>query len=468
VNDNVLRFDAATGAFVDEFIPRRSGGLNQPNGIVFGPHDHDLYITTGHFQGPGQIKAVLRFDGAGGAFEDEFVERRQLDQPHSGIFGPDGNFYVGDSGNNPGGNQSAGGRVARFDGRTGAFLGDFVTAGSGGLTHPGAIVFGPDSTGDGRLDLYATDEGPSRVMLYDGVTGAFVREFVPGGSGGLMAPWGLTFGPDGNLYVASFGAQSVMRYQGPSGPTPGAPLPAPGNSGAYFVSAGSGGLLNAFGVLFGPDGNGDGRQDLYVTSDDYYNQGFINSKLGSVKRYDGQTGAFLDTFVAPGSGGLRSTVLITFTDTDPVTLAYRRDNGPAATNRDYDSTSGILSFTLGATSKTVNDRRIGVSDVTRTGRKTGQTTLITFTVTCSAARDQLAMMSYRAVLGAATTSDNDYVARTGTLTFAPGETTKTITIEVKGDSKKEADETFYLDRFGNSSNSLFTKSRGLGTILNDD
>ena len=60
------------------------------------------------------------------------------------------------------------------------------------------------------------------------------------------------------------------------------------------------------------------------------------------------------------------------------------------------------------------------------------------------------------------------VAQTGTLTFAPGETTKTITIEVKGDSKKEANETFYLDLFGNSSNSLFTKNRGLGTILNDD
>ena len=64
--------------------------------------------------------------------------------------------------------------------------------------------------------------------------------------------------------------------------------------------------------------------------------------------------------------------------------------------------------------------------------------------------------------------DNDYVAKTGTLTFAPGETTKTITIEVKGDSKKEADETFYLDLSGLSSNGLFTKNRSLGTILNDD
>ena len=57
---------------------------------------------------------------------------------------------------------------------------------------------------------------------------------------------------------------------------------------------------------------------------------------------------------------------------------------------------------------------------------------------------------------------------TGPLPSSPGETTKTISIEVKGDSKKEADETFYLDLFGLSSNALFTKNRGIGTILNDD
>ena len=97
-----------------------------------------------------------------------------------------------------------------------------------------------------------------------------------------------------------------------------------------------------------------------------------------------------------------------------------------------------------------------------------QATQFTFTVTFSAAYDQAVTMSFRTVDGTAKTSDNDYVAKTGTLTFAPGETTKIITIEVKGDSKKEADETFYLDLFGLSSNALFTKNRGLGTILNDD
>ena len=115
-----------------------------------------------------------------------------------------------------------------------------------------------------------------------------------------------------------------------------------------------------------------------------------------------------------------------------------------------------------------DEPRISIGDVTKAEGKKNQTTTFTFTVTLSAAYDQAVTMSYRTVDGTAKTSDKDYVATTGTLTFAPGETTKTITIEVKGDSKREANEYFYLDLFGNSINSLFTKGRGIGTILNDD
>jgi hypothetical protein len=100
--------------------------------------------------------------------------------------------------------------------------------------------------------------------------------------------------------------------------------------------------------------------------------------------------------------------------------------------------------------------------------KKNQATLSIFTVTLSAAYDEPVTVSFRTADGTAKASDGDYVAKTGTLTFAPGETTKTITIEVKGDSKKEADETFYLDLYALSSTALFTKNRGVGTILNDD
>ena len=132
------------------------------------------------------------------------------------------------------------------------------------------------------------------------------------------------------------------------------------------------------------------------------------------------------------------------------------------------ATNGLIVDSEGVGAILDDEPRISISDVSKSEGKKGQTTLFTFTVSLSAAYDQPVTMSFRTVDGTAKTSDSDYVAKTGTLTFAPGETTKTITIEVKGDSKKEADETLYLDLFGNSSNSLFTKNRGLGTLLNDD
>jgi len=115
-----------------------------------------------------------------------------------------------------------------------------------------------------------------------------------------------------------------------------------------------------------------------------------------------------------------------------------------------------------------DEPRVSIGDATKREGRNGKTTLLTFTVTLSVLYDQPVTMSFQTVNGTATTSDNDYVAKTGTLTFAPGETTKTITIVVKGDSKKEASETFYLDLSGLSSNALFTKNRGIGSILNDD
>jgi hypothetical protein len=82
-------------------------------------------------------------------------------------------------------------------------------------------------------------------------------------------------------------------------------------------------------------------------------------------------------------------------------------------------------------------------------------------------------MSYRTVNWSAATGwddpqYNDYVAQTGSLTFAPGQTTKTITIEVKGDNRVEDDERFFVELFDNGSNFLSISVFGIGTVLNDD
>ena len=309
--DSVRRYDGVTGAFVDTFVPKHRGGMNQPWGVLFGPHDHNLYVSTGEFAGPGQLKGVLRYDGDTGAFIDNFAVGGNLASPRGIIFGPDGNLYVADR-KFIGQDWQLEGRVARFDGTTGAYLGDFVPLGSGGLSVPTQLVFGPSVEDSGRLDLYVVSTGTDSVLRYDGTTGAFLGEFVASGSGGLQGPVTMTFGPDGDLYVADFYSSdlAVKRFEGPSGPTPGAFIDT-------FVPAGSGGLRAPSGLIFGPDGNDDGQLDLYLA--EVAANGSIKA---SVKRYDGVSGAFIDTFVAERSGGLEGAVMITFTETDPVTLNY--------------------------------------------------------------------------------------------------------------------------------------------------
>jgi hypothetical protein len=95
------------------------------------------------------------------------------------------------------------------------------------------------------------------------------------------------------------------------------------------------------------------------------------------------------------------------------------------------------------------------------------TTTFTFTVSLSAAYDQAVTVNYSTANGTAT-AGSDYQAKSGSVTFAPGETIKTITIVVNGDRSKEANETFFVDLFGPSSNAFINTSRGIGTIFNDD
>jgi outer membrane protein assembly factor BamB len=73
------------------------------------------------------------------------------------------------------------------------------------------LVFGPDG------NLYVTSFGTGQVLRYNGTTGALLGTFVAAGSGGLSLPRGLAFGPDGNLYVGSFGSGDVLRYNGATG-----------------------------------------------------------------------------------------------------------------------------------------------------------------------------------------------------------------------------------------------------------
>src|SRR5262249_51146584 len=191
-----------------------------------------------------------------------------------------------------------------------------------------------------------------------------------------------------------------------------------------------------------------------------------------------------------GLTALAFTVSLSLAYDAPVTVDYATANGSAIVGSDYQATSGTLTIPAGQTSATItvlvigdrlaeatetflvhlsnptngsitdgqgagtivdDEPRISIDNVSRRGGRRG-TPSFKFTLTLPAAYDQAVTMSYRPVNGTATTGDNDYVAQTGTVTFAPGQTTKTVTIVVNGDARNEADETFFPELFGLSSN----------------
>jgi hypothetical protein len=90
-----------------------------------------------------------------------------------------------------------------------------------------------------------------------------------------------------------------------------------------------------------------------------------------------------------------------------------------------------------------------------------------FTVTLSAASNLTVNVNYATANGTATLADNDYQAASGTLTFNPGDLTKTITVLVNGDQKFEPDETLFVN-LSSPVNATISDNQGTGTILNDD
>lgn len=354
-----------------------------------------------------------------------------------------------------------------------------------------------DFTGDGIPDL-VTAGGQTVDVLPGNGDGTFASPIPNNVNGVAQTSVAVAdFDGDGKLDVITTSGRantaSVLLGRGDGTLTP--PIDNSAGSSAGAVAVG--------------DFNGDGRPDAAVT-DGGSNAVSVLLNDGAWPDLNTPWLRISDATVTEGNTGTVAAVF-TVTRSGPsdqiTTVKYNTANGTASAGSDYAAASGTVTFNPGETSKTItvlvngdrlgeanetfsvnltqptngflsdgqgvgtivdDEPRISISDVTKAEGRKNKTTQFTFTVTLSAAYDQPVTMSFQTVNGTATTSDNDYMAKTGTLTFAAGEMTKTITITVNGDSKKEADETFYLDLFGLSSNALFTKNRGIGTILNDD
>jgi hypothetical protein len=96
----------------------------------------------------------------------------------------------------------------------------------------------------------------------------------------------------------------------------------------------------------------------------------------------------------------------------------------------------------------------------------GGVTYLNFTVTLSFAPTGPVTIDYSTANGTAT-AGSDYLAVAGTLNFAAGETVKTVSVPIIGDTVPEDTETFTLN-LSNASGATIADNQGIGTITNDD
>lgn len=111
---------------------------------------------------------------------------------------------------------------------------------------------------------------------------------------------------------------------------------------------------------------------------------------------------------------------------------------------------------------------VSVNDVTVTEGNSGSVNA-NFKVTLSAATDQTVSVQVATANGTSNPAmaGSDYAAQSSTVTFAPGETQKTISVAVNGDTIDEANETFFVN-LSNASGAVIADGQGLGTINDND
>jgi streptogramin lyase len=216
------------------------------------------------------------------------------------------------------------GTVAVYSGVDGSYKGDLVSRDVGPILDSWGITIGPDG------NLYLCDYFAGSVKRYDGTTGVFIDDFVPSGDGGLTAPVGLTFLPDGNLYVADNWDNAVRRFRGDTGEYIDTPIPSDtpdlgfpqclvyGADANLYISTYATNAILRYDPLTGitttvvPPGTAGQGSARQFAFGPDGNLYVTSQETYSVKRYDGTMGNYIDDFVPEGSGGLTGCLGLAF------------------------------------------------------------------------------------------------------------------------------------------------------------
>ena len=154
--------------------------------------------------------------------------------------------------------------------------------------------------------------------------------------------------------------------------------------------------------------------------------------------------------------------VVSYTDSgliDGAVYCYRVRSFNSAGDSPYSSEGCALARS------TVQTPSLSINDVAIAEGNSGTGNAV-FTVTLSAPSSQTVTVSFATANGTAS-AGSDYAASSGMLTFNPGETLRSITVQVNGDTDVEGNETFFVN-LTSASNASIADGQGLGTILNDD
>jgi streptogramin lyase len=465
--------------------------------------------------------------------------------PETIVLGPDGNLWF---------TEQLGDRIGRIT--PAGVITEFSTGITPGSA-PEGITAGPDG------NLWFTEQLGNRIGRI--TPAGVVTEFSAGITAGSQ-PIRITAGPDGNLWFTELNLQHIGRIttagvvtEFGAGITPGTRLidiTAGPDGNLWFTEEDAGkigritpaGVVTEFpvtagffpiGITLGPDGNlwfgnqgmtGVGRittagavtmfsagftgTPVFTTSGPDGNIWFTEpccATIGKIAPAALPTLSINNVSLNEGNGGTTPfvfTVTLSAASAVPVTVNFATADGTATAPSDYAATSGTLTFAPGVLTQTITVSVVGdlvvepnetftvnlsaptnatiaigtgtgtivnddaaalptlsINNVTQNEGNSGTTPFV-FTVTLSAASASPVTVNYATADGTAT-APGDYGATNGTLTFAPGVLTQTITVNVVGDTVVEPNETFTVALSG-ATNATIAVATGTGTILNDD
>ena len=184
-----------------------------------------------------------------------------------------------------------------------------------------------------------------------------------------------------------------------------------------------------------------------------------------------------NTFTAPADATLDAgttyfvTVEYTGTDTQDLQLDYTAStaedagtvSGWSIADREHGVAGSVLKIAVNGRTIRAPAAALSVADARA---EEGTDATIGFDVTLDRTAAEAVTVSYRTVDGTAVAGE-DYTSASGTLTFAPGETTKTVSVTVLDDLVDEDEETFTLLLF-NASGAGVSNAQAQGTIANSD